>query len=437
MLLHLLFLGLELSASATSNDQFVYSGFTGANLTLDSVAKVTPNGLLELINGTAWLKGHACHPNPILFRKTANGTVQSFSASYMFAIYCVRPDICGHRIAFFVAASNNFSETMQGQYMGLVNNQTNGKATNCFFAVELDTNQNNEFQDINNNHVGIDVNGLNSVNSSSAGYYDNSNSNFHNLTLASYQVMQVWVDYDGRSKQIDVTLAPLSMAKPIKPLISTTYDLSRVLTDMVYAGFSSSTSSFISQQYVLGWSFSTSGPAPAIDITKLPRQGPEPRSKVLEIILPIVSAAFVIVAGTIIILLVRRRLKYAELREDWEVEFGPHRFSYKDLFHATEGFKDHNLLGVGGFGRVYKGVLPVSRLEIAAKRISHDTKQGMKEFVTEVVSIGRLQHRNLVQLHGYCHRKGKASVLELQGVTVGPPWTNDYLMEKHRNPVGG
>jgi serine/threonine protein kinase len=159
---------------------------------------------------------------------------------------------------------------------------------------------------------------------------------------------------------------------------------------------------------VLGWSFGINRPAPAIDITKLPklpREGSKPRSKVQKILLPILTAAFVLVLGTTIILLVRRRLRYAELREDWETEFGPHRFSYKDLFHATRGFKSKNLLGVGGFGKVYKGVLPKSRVEIAVKRISHDSKQGMKEFVAEVVSIGHLQHRNLVQLHGYCRRK--------------------------------
>jgi serine/threonine protein kinase len=41
------------------------------------------------------------------------------------------------------------------------------------------------------------------------------------------------------------------------------------------------------------------------------------------------------------------------------------------------------------------------------KRISHDSNQGMKEFVAEIVSIGHLQHRNLVQLHGYCRRKSE------------------------------
>jgi serine/threonine protein kinase len=127
----------------------------------------------------------------------------------------------------------------------------------------------------------------------------------------------------------------------------------------------------------------------------------------LEIVLPVATAVFLLAAGMAIFLLVRRHRRYAELHEDWELEFGPHRFSYKDLFHATEGFNYSNLLGIGGFGRVYKGVLPMSKTEIAVKRVSHESKQGMKEFISEVVSLGRLQHRNLVQLLGYCRRKGE------------------------------
>jgi serine/threonine protein kinase len=100
-------------------------------------------------------------------------------------------------------------------------------------------------------------------------------------------------------------------------------------------------------------------------------------------------------------------LRYAELHDDWEVEFGPHRFSYKDLFRATQGFDDKNLLGAGGFGRVYRGVLPRNKLMVAVKRVSHDSRQGMKEFIAEIVSIGRLQNPNLVQLLGYCRRRGE------------------------------
>lgn len=104
---------------------------------------------------------------------------------------------------------------------------------------------------------------------------------------------------------------------------------------------------------------------------------------------------------------IRRKRKFAELLEDWELDYGPHRFKYKDLYTATNGFKEKEILGSGGFGRVYKGVLPKSKLEIAVKRVSHESRQGMKEFVAEIVSLGRLRHRNLVQLLGYCRRKGE------------------------------
>ena len=102
-----------------------------------------------------------------------------------------------------------------------------------------------------------------------------------------------------------------------------------------------------------------------------------------------------------------KRKKYEEVREDWESEYGRHRFIYKNLYKATNGFSEKGLLRVGGFGKVFKGTLPSSNAQIAVKKVSHDSKQGMKEFVAEIISMGRLRHRNLVQLLGYCRRKGE------------------------------
>nr|DAD40750.1 TPA_asm: hypothetical protein HUJ06_015073 [Nelumbo nucifera] len=53
-----------------------------------------------------------------------------------------------------------------------------------------------------------------------------------------------------------------------------------------------------------------------------------------------------------------RKRKFTELVEDWEMEYEPHRFKYKDLYLAIKGFRDKELLGSGGFGRVYRGILP-------------------------------------------------------------------------------
>ncbi|CAN6222369.1 unnamed protein product [Urochloa humidicola] len=410
LLLLLIALAFTLPAFTTSREQFVYSGFTGANITVDGSARITPTGLLELTNGSYQLKGHAFYPAPVRFHRSRNGTAQSFFVSFVFGIISAFTDVSGQGIAFFLSPSRDFSTALPSQYMGLVNDRDNGNASNHILAVELDTVQNNEFNDIDSNHVGININGLNSMNSSSAGYYDDKSVNFYNLTLMSSEVMRVWIDYDGEAKRLDVTLAPVKMAKPVRPLVSSTHDLSQVLTDMSFIGFSSATGMVNTRHYILGWSFGMHVPAPPIDVAKLPRLprvGPKKDSRVLEIILPLATASFFLTVSIIAFLAMQRHARYAEVREDWEEEFGAHRFSYKDLFRATEGFKDKHLLGVGGFGRVYKGLLPVSKLEIAVKRVSHDSKQGMKEFIAEVVSIGRLQHRNLVKLIGYCRRKGE------------------------------
>ena len=139
------------------------------------------------------------------------------------------------------------------------------------FAVELDTWQNSEFKDINNNHVGIDINGLTSVQSSPAGFYRDRDGSFENLTLSSQEAMQVWVEYDRVKTRIDVTLAPLAMVKPRRPTVSAIQNLSDVLTDVAYIGFSSSTGKIRTQHYVLGWSFAMNGPAPSINLTMLPK----------------------------------------------------------------------------------------------------------------------------------------------------------------------
>ncbi|KAM3254130.1 hypothetical protein ACQJBY_047950 [Aegilops geniculata] len=82
---------------------------------------------------------------------------------------------------------------------------------------------------------------------------------------------------------------------------------------------------------------------------------------------------------------------------------GPRRFSYDALAVATDNFSDGMALGRGGFGSVYKGFMSDINREVAVKRVSETSRQGWKEFVSEVRIISRLRHRNLVQLIGWCH----------------------------------
>ncbi|XP_022685601.1 L-type lectin-domain containing receptor kinase IV.2 [Setaria italica] len=397
--------------AAMNETVFTFNGFSGANLSLDGMARVTPDGLLMLTNGTTALKGHAFYPTPLRFHGASNHAVASFSTAFVFGIIGQYTDVSSQGMAFVVSATRDFSTALPGHFLGLVNASDNGDASDHLFAVELDTVLNAEFRDIDDNHVGIDVNSLTSVRAASAGYYDDETGSFRNLSLISRKAMQVWVEYDGWAMELNVTMAPVEMPKPKKPLLSTVVNLSAVITDLAYVGFSSSTGIIFSHHYVLGWSFKMNGTvAPALNISllpALPRTTSKTRPKVLVVVLPIASSVFVLALAAAAVVIAKRRAKFAELREDWEAGFGPHRFAYKDLFYATDGFKDRNLLGRGGFGSVYMGVLPKSKTKVAVKRVSHESRQGMKEFIAEVVSLGRLRHRNVVQLLGYCRRKGE------------------------------
>ncbi|XP_076957115.1 G-type lectin S-receptor-like serine/threonine-protein kinase At4g03230, partial [Bidens hawaiensis] len=78
-------------------------------------------------------------------------------------------------------------------------------------------------------------------------------------------------------------------------------------------------------------------------------------------------------------------------------------FELESIIDATNDFSEENRLGEGGFGPVYKGKLPGSK-EIAVKRLSSLSGQGLQEFKNEVTLIAKLQHINLVRLLGYCVR---------------------------------
>ncbi|KAK7330813.1 hypothetical protein VNO77_25016 [Canavalia gladiata] len=142
----------------------------------------------------------------------------------------------------------------------------NGNSSNHVFGVELDSIQSKEFNDINDNHVGIDINDLKSANSTPAGYYS-SGDGLKNFTLFSGYPMQLWVGYDGIKKHINVTLGPINMGKPECPLLSLTHDLSPILNNSILVFMI-----FLAMAYVI-----------------------------------------------------RRKRMFAELLEDWEQEYGPRR----------------------------------------------------------------------------------------------------------------
>ncbi|XP_031281331.1 G-type lectin S-receptor-like serine/threonine-protein kinase At4g27290 isoform X2 [Pistacia vera] len=87
--------------------------------------------------------------------------------------------------------------------------------------------------------------------------------------------------------------------------------------------------------------------------------------------------------------------------EEQEQDLELSLFELATIANATNNFSINNKLGEGGFGPVYKGILADGK-EIAVKRLSKISGQGLNEFKNEVILIAKLQHRNLVKLLGCC-----------------------------------
>lgn len=85
-------------------------------------------------------------------------------------------------------------------------------------------------------------------------------------------------------------------------------------------------------------------------------------------------------------------------------------FDFDSITAATNGFSTKNKLGQGGFGPVFKGVLPEGQ-EIAVKKLSKSSKQGLEEFKNELILIAKLQHMNLVRLLGCCLKKDEKMLI--------------------------
>ncbi|WRX13437.1 Protein kinase domain - like 10 [Theobroma cacao] len=275
--------------------------------------------------------------------------------------------------------------SLANQYLGLSNDTSNGQ----ILAVEFDVVQNLELQDINDNHVGIDISSPISNISEPAAYYSadasdiNDNRN-NSIILKSGKPIQAWIDYDSKEMLINMST--------------------------IYVGFSGSTGILTALHYVHGWSFSIGGRPQDLDPRKLPflktrsREVVHRKGFAVGITLASITLVFLVIIGAIPIV---RKLEMG--MRIWRIgkvnmELGDSSI-LSSFLQQGDWFGERNLVGSGGFGRVYRGAIHCTRLEVAIKRVSSGSCRGMKEFVAQITSMGRLRHRNLVQLHGWCRKE--------------------------------
>ncbi|CAH9100951.1 unnamed protein product [Cuscuta epithymum] len=392
-------------ASSAPLDGFFYTRFNQPenNISFSGVATVAGDGVLQLTNQSHRTMGHAFYSAPFKFKNSPNGSAFSFSTCFAMAVIPEYEKLGGHGLAFAISQSLDFSTALPSQYLGLLNSHNIGNSSNHLFSVEFDTVQDFEFEDIDGNHVGINVNSLVSRESAGAGYFTGDLKK-RDLNLRSGKAILAWVEYDSASNLINVTISPSSL-KPRVPLLSHRVDLSGVLKENMYVGFSASTGVLAGAHYILGWSFKINGEAKSINLHSLPSIPGVKKRHVALVASASAAAAGLALLSVLVGVYVFKRVRNADVVESWELEIGPHRYSYSELKKATGGFKSSELLGQGGFGQVYKGILRISKTEIAVKRISNESRQGLREFVSEISTIGRLRHRNLVQLLGWCRTR--------------------------------
>lgn len=334
------------------------------------------------------MSGRALYSKPFkLWRKGKgnNHIIASFSSTFVINI-TPKTDPGGEGLAFVLTGNTILPENSEGKWLGIVNAKTNGSSLAKIVAVEFDTRKSYE-EDIDDNHAGLDVNSIYSKKQVPLIDYG--------VNLSTESNITVKVEYDRKNISVFVSLTNETGGKMKNPVLTMPLDLSDLLPEKTYVGFSASTGIHTQLNCILSWDFHSS------DI------GENPNLLWVWITVPGIVA---LLGGGVSCYMYwsrkrdRENLEGAYPRIEEEIQgysMAPKKFRLKELRRATGKFDWKNKLGNGGFGTVYKGVL--GNQEVAVKRISKNSSQGKQEFISEVTTIGSLRHKNLVKLIGWCY----------------------------------
>ncbi|KAF0914863.1 hypothetical protein E2562_032787 [Oryza meyeriana var. granulata] len=419
----LLFLGCSpCLATAVS---FNYSTFSNAtkNITLQGSAAIGGDGRIEITTGSnlpsGGTMGRVAYMPPVQLWDAATGAVASFTTRFSFNITPTNWDNKGDGMAFFlVSYPSRMPDQADGATLGLTSRtfDTVMSGDNRFVAVEFDTFNNSFDPNATYDHIGIDVNAVRSVKTESLPSF----SLIGNMTAV--------VDYDNNSSILSVKLWINGSTTPYS--LSSKVDLKSALPEKVAVGFSAATGASVELHQLHSWYFNSSfeQKQPTEEASPPPSTSGSGRAGVVAGG-TVGAALFVMLLFAMAAVLVRRRRskKRTDAEEarhvgsagddddnnsdddgepivEIEMGMGPRQIPYHELVEATNNFAVEEKLGQGGFGAVYRGYLREKGLAVAIKRFSKDSsKQGKKEYKSEIKVISRLRHRNLVQLIGWCH----------------------------------
>ncbi|VVA16653.1 PREDICTED: L-type lectin-domain [Prunus dulcis] len=395
--LHFLVLLFFLLTSSATPLNFSFSSFNGSDL-----ATITREGdaffetkILRLTNsGTDDENipsvGRATYRQPFLLRENATGKLADFATSFNFAV-----------------DSNNNSNNLGLPVDTITPNIVGPRNQYPFVAVEFDIYQNTRetIKDPAHEHVGINVNSLNSI------ITKNWTAGILNGTKNSAAV-----SYNSTTKNFSVAFTTFVDGVQVIHYLDYMVDLKDYLPDWVVVGFSASTGGSVALFKIFSWNFNSTSLVDRHEVDVATKSGNDNRiGLIIGVSIGGCAVVLVGVLGLVWLILWKKRdagessdenpMVNELIDEEFEKRVGPRKFSYSELVCATSNFGEGEKLGEEGFGGVYKGFLPDLKSFVAVKRISMESKQGLKEYASEVKIISQLRHRHLVKLIGWCHER--------------------------------
>ncbi|XP_042492194.1 L-type lectin-domain containing receptor kinase IX.1-like [Macadamia integrifolia] len=388
------FFRLTHSASSTS---FNFSSFQSntAEIIFEGDAHISGNiiQLSKTNQSNISHFGRATYAQPVQIYDSTTGMLADFTHHCTFLIDG-SPTINGFA-AFLAPNGSTAPPNSTGGYLGLVNNSAIDSGYK-FIAMEYDTFQNQ--WDPSNAHVAMNIDSIHSDQIAN-----------WNTTMTN-KLGNAWLTYNGSTMLLSLYVTYVSNpAFNGETILTKTINLKDYLSEWVTIGFSAGTNTTNETQTIHSWEFYSSFNTPSTTNS----------SNKVGMVVGIVVGSVVLISGLSLFgyWFVYRKGKRGKeesdvvfelaMEEEFEKGAGPRRFSYHELVKATENFNVTRKLGEGGFGGVYKGFLSDLNMEVAVKRVSKGSRQGVKEYVSEIKVISRLRHRNLVQLVGWCHERGE------------------------------
>lgn len=336
------------------------------------------DGIINLTNmNDTWSTGGVAYPQPVRLWDHRTGRRASFTTNFSFAISGERTYNRADGMAFFIGSFRSAVPLDSGGgFLGLISNITPPPLSTV--GVEFDTNRNAWDPQDAIDHFGIDVNNITSI-----VVYKSLGQDFPNPLSGT---MSAGVNYDGSSKVLSVSLR---LANGDVHDLETSVDLKAAgVPQYATIGFSAATGNHVESHQLLSWSFNSRDP-PKFELWVI-------------ILLAVASVSFAaLVAALLWIIMHRHYSRASSMKIELQVA---REFSYQELSAATSNFFKDRKLGAGQFGEVYRGELPDPLMPpVAVKRLTRQMEaRTRKDYVTEIMTLGRLSHRNLVKLVGWC-----------------------------------